>query len=500
MMKATRLITITMVLVLCIVVGLVVASWNVPRYSLADYPTPQLPPRIVVVTWTPDTIVLDDFVIPPLETAVINSPDSISSIESPLFIGSAESGTFPDSADPSDSYQAETPVSVVAESGTINNQNRSAPHSSDDVGVVNLGSSDSALSSFAPQVLGTPSIGPAPTPIPTPTNTPVPPTPTPTPTATPEPTATPAGNYNKCPIDGHNLVMMHSHYDAANDCWYDHTHGPVPSDEFIAFTGQQLSYPWLTGNGAENLPYPNGKHEGYNFSARTTDYMVCADPAFCIDSYEVEWHGMPNNHGMATRFHSFAALLRIGDGFIFYGGWHDCGQKVQLGSEWVTINDSRPQPGGTALKHATFDINQSETWYCTLAVVGFENLLAQQYAPSVSHTTPDNLFEEIDAICTDDAPDCLNRGQDRWISAILIDLNRPWTRWADADNDGIANWSGYTDRYGQRQPDGTCTAAGLDCVPLVIYNVPVGRYDMTTNPTGTEPFTPHPERLNWWNR
>ena len=297
--------------------------------------------------------------------------------------------------------------------------------------------------------------------------------------------------------------MMHSHYNAANDCWYDHTHtnGPVPSDEFIAFTGQQLSYPWLTGNGAENLMWPNGKHEGYNFSSRDARYMDCNNPPYCIDSYEIEWHGMPNNHGFAHRFHSFAALLTIGDGFIFYGGWQDCGQRVQIGNDWYTIDESRPQPGGTALKHATFDTNGSETWYCTFSDVGMENLIGQQYAPSISRTTPDNLFSELDPLCLDDSADCLNRGHDRWISAILIDLSSPWARgWADEDGDGVANWSGYTDRYGVKRAEGECTEIGLDCVPLVVSNVPVGRYDMTTNPTGSEPFTPFPERINWWNR
>lgn len=325
------------------------------------------------------------------------------------------------------------------------------------------------------------------------TNAPVPPTLTPTPTPTSE--------YTKCDITHHDVTAAHDHYNALLDCWYDHTHtnGERPSADFVAHTGQPLSYPWLTGNGTENLPWPAGKHEGYNFSARDTDYMVCANPLYCIDSYEIEWHGIPVNHGMATRFHSFAALLRIGAGYVFYGGWQDCGQRVQLGDEWITIDESRPQPGGTALKHATFATNGSETWYCT-AANGTENLIAQQYAPSLGETTPDNLFDPLDALCTDDSPDCLNRGQDRWISALLLDLDRPWLRWLDEDGDGIANWSGYTDRYGVRRDPGACESIGLDCVPFEVVNVPVGRYDMTTNPTGTEPYTPHPERINWWNR
>ena len=511
--QVLKTIAVVNVFVLAIVIGLVAASFSAPRW---EYPTPEPPPHITVMTWTPTPF--PNFSIPVI-ASIPSSSSSDVGVPPRIPVDSEFVLTGTVSADSSVVQQATMPATFAsvtdapAEADLINNQKTNSQRSSDVVGDVSLGPSASALP-FAPQVAGTPSIGPASTwtptpPPPTPTATPSP-TPEPTPTATPEPTntptpeptATPVSGYTKCPVDGHNLVAMHSHYDAVNDCWYDHTHtnGAVPSADFIAYTGQQLSYPWLTGNGAENLPYPNGKHEGYNFSSRTTDYMVCADPAFCIDSYEIEWHGMPVNHGMATRFHSFAALLRIGDGYVFYGGWQDCGQRVQLGNDWVTIDESRPQPGGTALKHATFDQNGSETWYCTLSDVGMENLIGQQYAPSISRTTPDNLFSELDPLCLDDSAECLNRGQDRWISALLLDLDRPWLRWLDEDGDGIANWSGYTDRYGVRRDPGACESIGLDCVPFEVVNVPVGRYDMTTNPTGTEPYTPHPERINWWNR
>ena len=39
----------------------------------------------------------------------------------------------------------------------------------------------------------------------------------------------------------------------------------------------------------------------------------------------------------------------------------------------------------------------------------------------------------------------------------------------DPDGDGIANWSGFTDRYGV--PVSDCLAASLDCVPVTIRNI-----------------------------
>ena len=40
------------------------------------------------------------------------------------------------------------------------------------------------------------------------------------------------------------------------------------------------------------------------------------------------------------------------------------------------------------------------------------------------------------------------------------------------DKNGFADWSGYTDRYGNIANN--CTAPALDCVPLVMTHVPVG--------------------------
>jgi hypothetical protein len=44
----------------------------------------------------------------------------------------------------------------------------------------------------------------------------------------------------------------------------------------------------------------------------------------------------------------------------------------------------------------------------------------------------------------------------------------------DTDGDNLVNFSGYTNRYGEIVEG--CTAVGLDCVPLEIINMPVGRY------------------------
>ena len=52
---------------------------------------------------------------------------------------------------------------------------------------------------------------------------------------------------------------------------------------------------------------------------------------------------------------------------------------------------------------------------------------------------------------------------------ISVNLGRSVQRAVDPDGDGIANWRGYTDRYGV--PVEGCTSVGLDCVPVTLRNV-----------------------------
>ncbi|MCO5183887.1 MAG: hypothetical protein M9928_12410 [Anaerolineae bacterium] len=312
-----------------------------------------------------------------------------------------------------------------------------------------------------------------------------------------------------CDVAGHDVTRMHSHYDVELDCWHDHSHmspdEPLPSQQFIALNGgQSLSYPWLTGDGAENLPWPNGKHEGYNFeSGNTSTRWTCVNPPDCIDTYEIEWHGIPVNKGMATRFHSFSALLRIDDGFIFYGGWMDCGQDVTIDdTQTVTIDTSRPQPTGTALKHTQVR-NRSQTWYCQLPDTDIENLIGQQYGMQIGQTTVENIFDPLDPLCGPDAERCRDRGQSMYISEILFDLDRGWLGYLDPDGNGYVDYyRTFVDRYGNRRLPLECSTMGLDCIPFIIRNVPVARYHMITQAGIVTPryITTDASTLNWWNR
>ena len=171
----------------------------------------------------------------------------------------------------------------------------------------------------------------------------------------------------------------------------------------------------------ENVLYPAGKHEGFNFSSRSADYMHCATRR--IVSIRLIFSGTASPPTRAWR----RAFIRLPPAIksvrvCLFAGWMDCGQEIDLNDTKVTIDTSRPQPGSHAEKHETYAENKSQTWYCTLPDLGVENTFSQQYAPVLGPSTPENIFGSLHAICEDDDVDCLARGHDRWIASIVFDL------------------------------------------------------------------------------
>lgn len=71
----------------------------------------------------------------------------------------------------------------------------------------------------------------------------------------------------------------------------------------------------------------------------------------------------------------------------------------------------------------------------------------------------------------------------------------------DPDGNDLANYSGYTDRYGVLTNG--CTTPSLDCVPLLVENAPVGQVqhrddqDLGINPSGEKDFDISPPG-EWW--
>jgi hypothetical protein len=72
--------------------------------------------------------------------------------------------------------------------------------------------------------------------------------------------------------------------------------------------------------------------------------------------------------------------------------------------------------------------------------------------------------------------DCAFNGTRRGMKEVAIFVDPAWDQ-ASFDTDprvGFVTFSRYTDRYQRLLPVGACSVIGVDCVPLVLKNVPVG--------------------------
>jgi hypothetical protein len=52
----------------------------------------------------------------------------------------------------------------------------------------------------------------------------------------------------------------------------------------------------------------------------------------------------------------------------------------------------------------------------------------------------------------------------------------------DGAKDGYVTYSGYTDRWHRMRPAGACSSIGLDCILIVMQNVPISYAASSHNP------------------
>jgi hypothetical protein len=80
-------------------------------------------------------------------------------------------------------------------------------------------------------------------------------------------------------------------------------------------------------------------------------------------------------------------------------------------------------------------------------------------------------------ICTQISPsNCEYNGTLRGMKEVAVWIDPAWDQ-ASFDQDsrpGFVTMSSFTDRYQRLRPAGACTSIGVDCVPLVLTNAPVG--------------------------
>lgn len=357
------------------------------------------------------------------------------------------------------------------------------------------------------------------TPAPTATDTATP-MPTATATDTPQPTSTPLAGMPLCP--SHDPTVWHALIDTTRQCHYDHEHGDDPAladSVFGPVQGSTIGFPWQTSSFE-----PVAKHAGYKYFVNRN--MPC-DPAMnylgvpavnCITDTRIEFHIVSSIMDGNARYHSYRAEYRVCQngnfaqcGTVAIGGWADygvlnspySGPRVCRTGGSLYFGQLSLQGGGgynNSLSYPADALELDQIATCgqvppqpyvamansgVLTVPGtipqdvwnMNGLLApyfghNPYAEFIVRTFDSWGYVDtvnpnaINFFCRDGA--CSDNGSNRAQAGGSVHVLAAW----DSDSDGFADYSGFTDRYGNTVSG--CTAISLDCVPFAVVHAPVG--------------------------
>jgi hypothetical protein len=290
----------------------------------------------------------------------------------------------------------------------------------------------------------------------------------------------PLALWPKCAAELHDPIKWHSLINEEHGCHYNHEHKDDPhtvNDIFgpagAYYGGQEISYPWLTGNGTENLMWPNGKHQGYGWLVHR-NIGNPMNSAYYIDAFRGQYHSIMSATDAVVRFHSYWLEIKVCEegagecGILRTGGWSDYNV--------LTIDDKHVPLHGDGSLHsftrrrdyrspARGNEQFDSAWYggANSGTFAFFGLNGETWG-LVSQNDPHALH----LFCPDFR--CKLNGSKMNPHVVSFHLSSDWDE-LDGIKDGKLTYTGYTDRYGQLAPN--CTAPALDCVPLILKNVPV---------------------------
>lgn len=346
------------------------------------------------------------------------------------------------------------------------------------------------------------------TPTPGPTSTPAPPRGTPSPSVTPIATVTPSATPSSTPtavpspteLPGvHDDSVWHpvsadvSHTHNANPADVNHIFGPVE----VWFGGRSISYPWQTPNENQH------KHEGYKWAVDAdTGCPPLRNADNCVKAYRVLHHVVGGPVGAATRNHSYWTEALVCNP----NNLSDCGIIRQGG--WVSYQclSVAPRPPDNLVHIPLPSDNPNECQGPPLGLKGpgyrHHNLIDD---PEPVHTWNSNRNMDIQtevnagaviAFSTHDDWQGIDPNDHLRFELICPDFQCEFNHsterfhglmWRDEyialfDTGGRANYNGFSDRWGN--PVEGCTEAGLDCVPLVLENMPLGKAQLGLSSVG----------------
>lgn len=298
----------------------------------------------------------------------------------------------------------------------------------------------------------------------------------------PPPVPEPIAPFPEAPLCAiHDVRAYHGLWDAALGCHYNHHHGDDPrvtddlfGPSLFSLMGGEISHPWQTFSDAG---YENDlKHAGYFWHVRRD--LPCPSRG-CITDFRVLVHQHPSGRDAAVRYHSAVFEANVLDrqtgrpGYIQVPGmWVDFGDLHIDGVPVLDVpgNGNRHKQHTSATRGATPQI----IWYGASQ----QTLEGRQGFVRVSTSIHDvwDFTSLADPSASDDFvcwPDPRCRANATVLRPHLLTVSIPFQVRAvvDPDGDGIADWTGWTDRYGAIASG--CGSPSLDCVPVMMRGIHV---------------------------
>ncbi|MFZ1721273.1 MAG: hypothetical protein WAU07_02090 [Microgenomates group bacterium] len=385
-----------------------------------------------------------------------------------------------------------------------------------------------------PRASGNPSVPP----VGTPPSSPPPTTPPPSTYPSVPPTGgggtviQPYAGAPECDESAHNPTQWHGIWNYQLGCHYDHEHKMNPRDlddvfgtQMYAWAGgQTISYPWQTyaGAGMNFESYVPGtctentcKHEGYKwlyFRDRTSPEQISGAlllGTHAITDARVQYHAVGGEIGALTRTHSVAVEVKscykgiVSDetcGIYKGAGWLDLGRlNHPARGIYQPLPGDPPEFANTPAELEPYRIhptgqNSLDSWqsegnkynYLPTDPSGLFRLsvgygIHFDQGESTGETNPLNASErtaETHYWCLDKATGKFTCSNNNSVAALF----RTWVSIPqsldgsvydeDKTRNGYFTFHGYTNRYGDIVDN--CANIGLDCVPAVAENFPIG--------------------------
>lgn len=324
----------------------------------------------------------------------------------------------------------------------------------------------------------------------------------------------------------HDPTKYHGLWDAELGCHFDHVHFADPlAPEVVAifgdytdYTGQEVSYAWQTFAGATpGYPTPppdaiyeldakgNGyKFDFYNFPPAQYGCPVAQTGTASVpNAWLIERHSLGHKGDFMARVHSVWAMVRFcipnqpGQvAYLYTGGWQDFGQRISPYQGHIypipgSPSPTYPSPRAPYIAHSCINHadcagqNESNTSWISFAqmipghkLLGFgfrSNDSQQKIDASGGFNTADPTFVYL---CNDGngnyvAAGCRFNHSTGHTYQVTGNIPASYDLLDGVDDDRV-NYTGYTDRWGNVVSG--CTANALDCVPVVMINLPVGKY------------------------